>query len=179
VAVDVRSIQGNLANVTRLYFAVLLVIVAAAQSTLLSTVGVLGVSPNLVLVLVLLWSSRHGLTEGIAWAFGAGIMLDLLALDPLGSNALALLIVALIGSLAQRPLLQSGIVLPMIMVLIATAGSVLVSSLVDMLSGSGYPLMVSLRLGLLTAFLNALVVPPLYGLLVLLDRLGVSSVAPA
>jgi rod shape-determining protein MreD len=175
----VRIDQGDAETVTRLLFAILLAVLAVAQSTVLSTVGLLGLSPNLVLVLILVWSSRYGAREGVVWAFGAGIMLDLLALDPLGSNALALIVVAVIGSLAQKPLLQSGLVLPMFMVLVATLASFLVASSVDAILGSGYSFLVSVRLGVVTAFLNALVVPPVYGLIVMLDRLGVSRVAPA
>lgn len=164
---------------TRLIFAFLLVITAIAQSTILSPTVVLGIAPNLVLVLVLLWSSRYGAREGVVWAFGAGIALDLLALDPLGSNALALIAVAIIGSLARQPLLQSGLLLTMLMVLVATLAHFVVASVIDAMVGVGYSFLISIRLGLVTAFLNALMVPPLYGLIILLDRLGVQRVAQA
>jgi rod shape-determining protein MreD len=161
----------------RLLFAALLVIIAIAQSTVFTFASWLGIAPNLVLVLVLLLSTRFGIRESIVWAFGAGLMLDLLALDQLGSNGLALLPVAVIGALAQRPMLQSGLLLTMLMVLIATLAHFSVVSLIDTLSSGGYPFLVSIRLGLVTSFLNTLVVPPLYGLVIVLDRVGVHSVA--
>lgn len=163
----------------RLLLAILLVFVAIAQSTVFTFTSWFGIAPNLVLVVVLLISTRYGVREGLAWAFGAGFMLDLLALDPLGSNALALLPVALIGAVAQRPMLQSGLLLTMLMVLLATVAHFSVASLVDTLAGGGYSFGVSIRLGLVTAFLNTLVVPPFYGLVMLLDRVGVYSVAQA
>ena len=163
----------------RILFAALLVTVAIAQSTVFMFTSWFGIAPNVVLVLVLVISTRYGVHEGIAWAFGAGLMLDLLALDPLGSNALALLPVALIGALAQRPMLQSGLLLTMLMVLLATLAHFSMASFIDTLTGTGYSFVVSIRLALVTAFLNSLIVPPLYGLVILLDRVGVHRVAQA
>lgn len=164
---------------SRLFFAFLLIIIATAQSTVLSAAGLLGIAPNLVLVLVLLLGSRYGAREGVVWAFGCGLMLDLMALDPLGSNSLALIPVAVIGALAQRPLLQSGLLFTMLMVLLGTVAHFLVASVIDTVAGEGYGFLVSIRLGLVTAFLNTLTVPPLYALVILLDRLGVPRVAQA
>ncbi len=163
----------------RFILAFSLIIIATAQATLFTFASWFGIAPNLVLVLVLVISTRFGVREGMIWAFGAGLMLDLLALDPLGSNALALFPVAIIGGLAQRPILQSGLLLTMLMVLLATVAHFSVGSLIDTLSGTGYAVSTSVRLGLITAFLNTLVVPPLYGLVILLDRFGVQSVAQA
>jgi rod shape-determining protein MreD len=175
-----RSIYaGHFRTVMRLLFAILLILIAIAQSTLFSLTNWFGIAPNIVLVLVLLLSTRFGVREGIVWAFGAGLMLDLLALDPLGSNGLALMAVAIIGGLAKRPMLQSGLLLTMLMVLLATMAHFTVASIVDALTGVGYAFTVSIRLGLVTAFLNTLVVPPLYGLVLLLDRVGVHRVAQA
>ncbi|MEX2425375.1 MAG: rod shape-determining protein MreD [Thermomicrobiaceae bacterium] len=175
----VRFNQGDTATVTRLLFAILLILIAIAQSTIFSLIDVVGIAPNIVLVLVLVLSGRYGVREGLFWAFGAGIMLDILALDPLGSNALALIPVAVIGSMAQRPMLQSGLLLTMLMVLLATLAHFSMASIIDTLSGTGYSIAVSIRLGLVTAFLNTLVVPPLYGLVILLDRFGVQGVGQA
>jgi rod shape-determining protein MreD len=173
----VRFNQGDAATVTRLLFAVLLIIIATAQSTVFSLTNLFGIAPNFVLVLILILSSRYGVREGVVWAFGAGLVLDLLALDPLGSNGLAMIPVAVIGSLARRPMLQSGLLLTMLMVLGATLAHFTLASIIDTLSGTGYTVAVSIRLGLVTAFLNTLVVPPIYGLVILLDRFGVQGVA--
>lgn len=164
---------------SRLFFAILLIFVAAAQSTVISTAGFLGIAPNLVLVLVLLLASRYGVREGVVWAFGCGLMLDVMALDPLGSNALALIPVAIVGALAQRPLLQSGLLFSMLIVVVATIAHFAIASVIDGMIGAGYGFLVSIRLGLITAFLNMLTVPPLYAAVILLDRLGVPRVAQA
>jgi rod shape-determining protein MreD len=172
-------VAGHFCAVIRLFFAILLVFIAVAQSTLASLTQMFGIAPNLVLVTVLVLSTRFGVREGIIWAFGAGIVLDLLALDPLGSNGLALMPVAIIGGLAQRPLLQSGLLLTMLMVLVATVTHFAVTSIIDMFTGGGYSFFVSIQLGLVTALLNTLVVPLFYGLMVLFDRVGVPRVAQA
>lgn len=163
----------------RFLLAGILILVATGQATLLTFASWFGIAPNLVLVLLLVLSTRFGVREGIIWAFGAGLMLDLLALEPLGSNALALFPVVIIGALAQRPMLQSGLLLTMLMVLLGTLAHFSVASLIDTLAGTGFAFSTSIRLGLVTAFLNTLVVPPLYGLFILLDRFGVQSVAQA
>jgi rod shape-determining protein MreD len=163
----------------RFLLATILILVATAQGTLFTFASWFGIAPNLVLVLVLVLSTRFGVREGIVWAFGAGLMLDLLVLDPLGTNALALFPVAIIGGIARRPMLQSGLLLTMLMVLLATLAHFSVASLIDTLSGTGFAVSTSIRLGLVTSFLNTLVVPPLYGLVILLDRFGVHGVAQA
>jgi rod shape-determining protein MreD len=171
--------QGDRSTVARLVFALILLVTAVAQSTVLPAINFLGVSPNLVLVLIVIWSNFYGAREGVVWAFFAGVMIDVLAVGALGSTSLALIPVALIGGLARRPLLQSGLVLPMILVVAATLASILVLAIVGAIAGQGYPFLVSVRLGLLTALLNTMMVPPLYLILAFLDRVGVRGVAQA
>jgi rod shape-determining protein MreD len=68
--------------------------VALVQSTLLSRVDVLGARPNLMLLVVLVWTVVRGIDEGLVWAFVGGLILDLLSGGPLASIALALLAAA-------------------------------------------------------------------------------------
>jgi rod shape-determining protein MreD len=171
--------RDNRSTVARLVFALILIITAVAQSTVVPAINVIGVAPNLVLVLIVIWSSFYGAREGVIWAFCAGVLIDLLGMGMLGASSLALIPAALIGGLARRPLLQSGLVLPMVTVVGATLVSIFVLSVVGAIAGQGYPLWVTIRLGALTAFLNTLMVPPLYLLLFVLERVGVRGVAQA
>ncbi|MBX6341508.1 MAG: rod shape-determining protein MreD [Thermomicrobiaceae bacterium] len=164
---------------TRLFFALILIFTAIAQATVLQALNVLGIAPNLVLVFLLVWSGLRGATEGLLWAFPLGLLLDLLTLDPLGSNGLALIPVALIGGLARRRVLHSGVIVPMLLVVAGTLAHQVAASLVGAAVGGGYSLGASARLGLLTALLNVVVVPPLYVVLLLLERLGVGRAARA
>ncbi len=69
----------------------LLTAVALIQSTILSRIGALGAPPNLMLLVVLVWTVLRGVDEGLLWAFLGGLMLDLLSGGPLAHIALGLL----------------------------------------------------------------------------------------
>lgn len=145
-------------------FVLLLMLAALVQATLLPALGLV-VLPNAVLVLVLVRGATRGVAGALAWAAVAGVLLDVLAMDRIGVNALALLPVALIGGLGRRRLFQSGVLFPMLLAVVATFAHALVLS---MLRGSGrealdaFPAIA--RLVVLQGLLNAVLVPPLYGL---------------
>jgi rod shape-determining protein MreD len=61
-----------------------------------------GVKPNLVLVAVVLVTTSFGFEMGIAWAFIAGLVANVLIPEPLGSLPLALLVVAVIVGAGAR-----------------------------------------------------------------------------
>lgn len=154
----------------RVIFAALLVVAALTQSTLLPMASGVAIKPDLVLVLLLLWSASREPREGLIWAFGAGLLLDLLALAPLGTGALILLPVVAVGWLSRSRPFQSGLVVPLALALVATIGRDLMRLAVSpLLGGYGSPLG-ALRLMALGALLNMLIVPPFYVLTQLLDR---------
>ena len=90
-----RREAGAGGEIARVLFAALLLIFALAQGPVIQALFPLDVTPNLVLVLLTLWAGYHGLREGMAWAFAAGILLDLLLFAPLGAHALAFMAVVL------------------------------------------------------------------------------------
>jgi rod shape-determining protein MreD len=159
--------------VTRLIFALAIATLAFAQAALIPAVNVLSIGPNFVLVLIMVWSAERGIAEGVIWALPVGILLDLLAIDPLGSNALALIPVAIIGGLARRRVFQSGVIIPMLLVLAATVAHQATASVIAVATGSSVSLLGTARLAILTALLNVAVVPLLYVGAAILDRLGV------
>ena len=69
-----------------------LILAAALQSSLMGQLRIAGGAPDLVLILVLLWSIHAPLNEAIFWAFVGGITLDLLSVIPLGSSVMGMLI---------------------------------------------------------------------------------------
>lgn len=164
---------------TRLFFALILIITVFAQATIFPALNLLGIGPNIVLVLVLVWSGMRGASEGLIWAFPLGILLDLLTLDPIGTNGLALIPVALIGGLASRRLLHSGIIIPMLAVVGATVAHQAVGAFIALFTGPHYSLLVTAKLGLLMTLLNIVVVPPLYLFVQLMERMGVGRAAQA
>ena len=158
-------------GMTRLMFALFLIVAAVAQATLLPVVGPVAVLPNLVLVLVLVRTARRGMIDGLFWIVLSGLVLDTVALDPLGTNGLALLPVVLVGGVGQRRWFISGPAFPMLLAISATFAYALALVGVRMVAGEGTaPLSTVMRTTTLQALLNAVLVPPLYGLVGLLAR---------
>lgn len=157
---------------TRPIFGLLLVIAALLQTALLPRWHILAVTPGLVLVLLLGWSAYRGVAEALAWVFVAGFLLDVLGLDRLGANALALLPVALLGGLSRGRFFHSALVFPMFLAIVATFAYVATLLTLRGLLGEGGDLgQVAGRVTLLQALLNALLVPPVFGLLGWLQRM--------
>lgn len=162
---------GRPISIARPVFGLLLLLAAFAQATVLVRVP-LQVRPDPVVVLLLLWSARRGIGEGIVWAFGIGLVLDTLALARLGTSGLALLPAVLLGAPARRRFFQSGLVVPLILVVVATILHGLVLLLLrGTLEGGVMPVGAALRVIVPQALLNGIVTLPLYPILAQLDRL--------
>ncbi|MBA3336607.1 MAG: rod shape-determining protein MreD [Chloroflexia bacterium] len=146
----------------RIVFALLIGSAAIAQGTVVPALNPIVIAPNFVLVLLMVWSALRGTIEGLMWLIGVGPLLDLLAMDPLGTNGLALLIVVLLAGPARRRFFHSGMIFPIVLVVIATLGHALVLLL---LRGGGFGPVVILQ-----ALLHALLLPPLYYLAGWMDR---------
>lgn len=104
----------------RILFGLLVVGAAFVQATILPRVNPLSVSPDLVLVLLFLWATRHGVRESLLWIFFSGILLDVLTLDPFGTNGLSLVIIVLLAGPARHRLFHSSIVVPILLVVIVS-----------------------------------------------------------
>ena len=146
----------------RFSFALLLLFFSLSQATIMPSAHVIQVLPDVTLVLLLVWSALRGLPEGMMWAFGLGLFIDILALDPLGTNGLALLGVALLGGLARRRFFQSTLVIPIVLAVVATVVHALVLLLLRSGEGSGLPISSVIRLVFLQSLLNSIFVPPFY-----------------
>ena len=152
-------------------FALLLLVAALLQTALLPRWQMLAVTPGLVLVLIMAWSAYRGVPEALAWVLLAGLLLDVLGLDRLGINALALLPVVLIGASTRGRFFTSALVFPMLLAMVATFLYVGTLLLLRQLAGEGGdPGQMLGRVTILQALLNALLVPPVFGLLGWLQR---------
>lgn len=139
----------------RIVFALLLLLAAFAQGTLVPRVNPLTASPDVVLVLLFCWCARRNLREGLIWAFGIGLVLDTLSLDPLGANGLALLPVVLLGLLARRRVLHTTIALPVVLAVVATFAHAIVLSAVRHVSPD-------MAVVLVQALMHAVLVPVVF-----------------
>lgn len=142
--------------------AISLIFFSFMQATVFPSSELIGIYPDVTLVIILVWSAVRGVREGLLWAFLVGILLDTLALDPLGANALALLPVVLLGALSGRAFFQSNLIVPIVACVIATFLHALVLLLVRSAGGASISLAPLLRVIMLQTVLNVMIVPPIY-----------------
>jgi rod shape-determining protein MreD len=159
----------------RIIFGLVLFMSALAQATIMPSLHVIEVLPDVTLVLLLVWSALRGTPEGLLWAFSLGLFIDILALDPLGANGLALLGVALLGGLSRRRFFHSTLIVPIVLAVAATMIHALVLLLIRSGEGAGLPIASVFRLIFLQALLNSMFVPPLYVVAGWMERRMVTS----
>lgn len=146
--------------------AVLLLMMLTAvifQTTVFARATLLGVSPDLILVVVISLGLLEGPTVGATAGFGGGLLRDLLLEAPKGVTGLAYLIVGYaVGSI--RPFVQStSVVLPVAGVFLGSFSGSLLYVVVSILLGQAPdPVTRILRVVLLTSVYNTLLVPFVY-----------------
>jgi rod shape-determining protein MreD len=102
-----------------LAFAVLFCL-ALLQTTVMPRITVLGVHPDLVLMVVTSWSLLRGSEEGMLCALIGGVMMDLFSGAPFGVCTLSLLIVSFLAGLGQRNVFRFDLLIPILAVPLAT-----------------------------------------------------------
>ena len=146
----------------RLIFGLCLFAAVFAQSTFIPRLNPLVISPDLVLVLLFMWAAYHSLRESLFWLFVAGITLDILSIDPLGANGLALLIVVALAYPSRNRLFQSSIFVPVLFVMVATVVHGLILYAVR-------GMMPTVFIGF-QALMHAVLVPVIYGIVRVVHR---------
>jgi len=150
----------------RYYLAAPLLLAAAlAQSSVLSSFPVLGVCPNLVLVLVVSWTVVRGQKEGMVVVPLGGLCLGLLSSQPVGVALLAAAPVVLLAELREARLTQSDFLLAVLLVLVSSLVYETVFLVILRVMGESVQWWGSfVRVTLPTAIVNVLFTPPLYWL---------------
>lgn len=121
---------------------------------------ILGVKPELMLMVIASWSLLRGTKEGLVWAFIGGICLDLLSGVSFGMMTIALLTVSFIAGLGESSVFRTHIVLPLVIALITTLVYDLVILVILDLIGHPVVWLDSLtRITLPSAVVNALLMP--------------------
>ena len=82
----------------------------------------LGAQPNLVLLVVVLWSLVRGVDEGLMWAFVGGLIVDIMSGGPLAGSAIALLAAAYLAGQSLGVQVGSQVVRAMFLTALSTAG---------------------------------------------------------
>lgn len=151
-----------------------LVVVALVQATIVPHLTIWGVYPDLPLLVVVSWSLLRGAREGMVWGFIAGVAVDLFSGAPFGAATLGLLAVSFLSGLGQATVYRAHVVLPLLVMFLATIVYDLVFLLVVRISGEPVDWLASLlRVILPSAVLNAVLTPVvLMGLRILDNRFG-------
>jgi rod shape-determining protein MreD len=95
-------------------------LLAAIQTALLPHFPVMGHTIDLVLLVVIARSILNRQRDGLFWAIGGGLALDLFSLAPFGANTLAMGIVAMFASIRGRDIQHAWSFYPLVAGLIGT-----------------------------------------------------------
>jgi len=149
----------------------LLLVVALFQTTILPEITILGVKPELMLLVVLAWSLLRKAEEGLFWAFLGGLTLDIFSGGPFGASALALLVISFIAGRVEASTIRTSFLLPMAAALAGTLLYQVLFLLIIQLIRGAVPWIDSL-LGVILPSLavNTLLMPVIFRLAVWLDR---------
>ena len=136
---------------------------ALLQASSIEQFTVLGVTPNLLLVLLVSWLVVRGLDDVLPMIAVAGVTMGFVGLQMPGLILLALLPIAGLGVVRELHVIHSGILLVLPFVLVATVAyeAIIVATLVA--TGGGYDVGVALRSAIIpSAIVNVMLTPPVY-----------------
>lgn len=138
-------------------------LLALAEASVLPMFRVSGLQPNLLLVVLVAWLMLRGPNEAFVLIPVAGILLGLVDGAPLGTALVGLAPAALLHEARGAQLREGGLTLTIVFVILMTFAFHLAYMLVFTVGGQGgsWPEALS-RIVLPTAFLNVLVLLPVY-----------------
>jgi uncharacterized membrane protein YjgN (DUF898 family) len=136
---------------------------ALLQASSIEQFKVLGVTPNLLLVLLVSWLVVRGLDDVLPMIAVAGVTIGFVGLQTPGLVLLALLPIAGLGAFREMHVIHSDILLVLALVVAATVAyeSIIIASLVA--TGGGYDIAVALRSAVVpAAIVNLAITLPVY-----------------
>ncbi len=162
-------------ELARVVIAVLVGFFALTQGPVVQALFPLDVTPNIVLVLVILWAGYTSVREGIVWAFAAGIFLDLLQFAPLGANALATMVVVLALSPIRAFAFADNHAWPLLVVFVGAMLHDFVLVIVTNLARHGLPFDSLWRFSIARALTDVIAAVALLPLMLVLRRWGANG----
>ncbi len=153
----------------------ILFITVILQSTVINQLTIIGVKPDLVLVLLILTSNYSGKTKGELMGFSAGLAEDFLSLSPFGFNALIKTVIGYLAGSTQGKIFLDPLLVPAFFIV---AGTLIKAFLGFILLAFFFPekldMIFSINL-LVETGMNILVTPFLYFFLKLIKILPQSG----
>jgi rod shape-determining protein MreD len=151
--------------VIRRVVVIVMVLVTALllQSTLFPQLSLLGVRPELVFMVTILFALIEGPAEGAVVGFFGGLFQDFLLNDPKGITALTLTVLGYAVGLSRQYITSPSPLLPTILVALGTAAGVAFHSVVSFLLGRfDHTFSFTVKVILLTALYGAVLTPIVY-----------------
>jgi len=136
------------------------------QSTVFAQLRLLGVRPELLMLVTIVLALLEGPAEGAVVGFVCGLAQDMFLNQPKGITALTLTLLGYGVGMAQQYITSPSPLVPTVVVAIATALGMAFYEVVSFLLGTfDQPASHGVRVALLTALYNAILTPILYPLL--------------
>jgi rod shape-determining protein MreD len=143
---------------------------AVLQTAVLPRFPILGMVPQIALLVALAWGLLRGINEGIVWAFVGGLCLDLFSVAPIGTTALAFMLAITAVTWIENAFPTSRFFLPVVMAALATLIYLFIYLLLLRLLGHPINLQTAAELSP-TALLHSALILPVYWIMYLLDQL--------
>jgi rod shape-determining protein MreD len=138
-----------------------LALLAVLQSSILSYWRLLDGRPDLVLIAVVAWGLTGRARETMVWGLIGGLFLDLFSGLPVGTSSLVLVLIAYLASFLEGRFWEANLLLPLVVMLIASLVYHFFGFGAIVLSGRGIDFVMALsRIILPSTFLNLLLVLP-------------------
>jgi len=151
--------------------AVLVLLVAVVETSVLPSFRVLGVHANLMLVLLLSWAMVRGMEEAMVVVPMGGLALGLMDGQLLGAAMLALIPLVLLTEIREARIIEGEFLLAVLLILLSTLAYEVIILIILRVTGETVQWWGILsRVVVPAAIVNALLVPPVYGLLWLGSR---------
>ena len=149
----------------------LVLLLALVEASVLPLFRIVGLQPNLVLVLLMVWLMLRGPKEAFILIAIAGVCIGLVDGAPLGTAVLALAPLVLLHEMRGAQLRESGLILTTLFLLVMTFTYNLTYFLVFALHGEAGSLADAFtRVIIPTALLNVLALLPFYAILSLFSQ---------
>ena len=93
--------------------------IAVLQSTVLQFASIAGVQPDLVLIVIVYAANKNGTMTGQLAGLGAGVVLDVMGLSPLGFYALIYAVIGAVHGTTKGKMFVDPVVMPVLFALVA------------------------------------------------------------